>query len=69
MQLSAHLPMTRFGCMKHLHILEEVGLVTTRKEGRTKRHFLNPVPLQLVYDRWVSKYARPWTRTLVPPSE
>jgi uncharacterized protein YndB with AHSA1/START domain len=58
------LPMTRFGCMKHLKVLEEAGLVVTRKIGREKYHYLNPVPIQQVYDRWVSKYAQPWTRTL-----
>ncbi len=63
-ELAAHLPMTRFGVMKHLQILEEAGLVTTRKTGREKFHYLNPVPIQLVYDRWVSKYARPWTDML-----
>jgi uncharacterized protein YndB with AHSA1/START domain len=64
LELQAHLPMTRFGCMKHLQILEEAGLITTRKVGREKHHYLNPVPIQLVYDRWVSKYAQPWTQTL-----
>lgn len=64
-ELHAHLlPMTRFGCMKHLAVLEEAGLLTTEKSGREKRHYLNPVPIQLVYDRWVSKYSQPWTRTL-----
>lgn len=63
-ELQIHLPMTRFGTMKHLQILEEAGLITTRKIGREKHHYLNPVPIQLVYDRWVSKYARPWTSTL-----
>jgi uncharacterized protein YndB with AHSA1/START domain len=59
-QLSASLPaMTRFGVMRHLDVLEEAGLVTTRKEGREKRHFLNPVPIRLVHDRWISKYAAP----------
>ena len=52
--------MTRFGVMKHLRVLEEAGLVTTRKRGREKLHFLNPVPIRLVHDRWVSKYAEPW---------
>ena len=56
--------MTRFGCMKHLQVLEEAGLVTTRKVGREKLHYLNPIPIQQVYDRWVSKYAQPWTRSL-----
>src|SRR5215471_10746576 len=51
--------MTRFGVMKHLRILEAAGLVTTRKVGREKLHYLNPVPVQLIHDRWVSKYTRP----------
>lgn len=64
-ELCAHLPaMTRFGCMKHLKILEEAGLVATRKVGREKFHYLNPVPIQQLYDRWVGKYAQPWTRAL-----
>lgn len=63
-ELQAHLPMTRFGVMKHLQILEGAGLITTRKIGREKLHYLNPIPIQLVYDRWVSKYARPFARTL-----
>src|SRR5499427_439617 len=57
--LESRLAMTRFGVMKHLRILEEAGLVTTRKVGREKLHFLNPVPIQLIHDRWVSKYTRP----------
>jgi DNA-binding transcriptional ArsR family regulator len=57
--LEAGLPMTRFGVMKHLRVLEEAGLVTTRRRGREKLHFLNPVPIRLVHDRWVSKYAEP----------
>jgi len=56
--------MTRFGVMKHLRILESAGLIVTRKVGREKRHYLNPVPVQLIYDRWVSKYMRPATTTL-----
>jgi DNA-binding transcriptional ArsR family regulator len=56
--LQSQLDMTRFGVMKHLRVLEEAGLITTRKEGREKFHFLNPVPVQLIYDRWVSKYTR-----------
>ncbi len=63
-QLERRLPMTRFGVMKHLKVLEEAGLVTTRKRGREKLHFLNPVPIRLVHDRWVSKYAEPWAATL-----
>jgi uncharacterized protein YndB with AHSA1/START domain len=50
--------MTRFGVMKHLRVLEEAGLVSTRKVGREKFHYLNPIPIQLVHDRWVSKYTR-----------
>jgi DNA-binding transcriptional ArsR family regulator len=57
-------PMTRFGVMKHLRVLEEAGLVTTRRRGREKLHFLNPVPIRLIHDRWVSKYAEPWTAAL-----
>jgi uncharacterized protein YndB with AHSA1/START domain/DNA-binding transcriptional ArsR family regulator len=57
--LERQLPdMTRFGVMKHLKVLEEADLVTTRKVGRRKLHYLNPVPIQLAYDRWVSKYTR-----------
>jgi uncharacterized protein YndB with AHSA1/START domain/DNA-binding transcriptional ArsR family regulator len=64
-ELCTHLPeMTRFGCMKHLRVLEEAGLVSSRKVGREKFHYLNPVPIQQLYDRWVGKFARPWTRTL-----
>jgi uncharacterized protein YndB with AHSA1/START domain len=62
--LQGRLPMTRFGVMKHLKVLEEAGLVVTRKRGREKLHFLNPVPIRLVHDRWVSKYAEPWAATL-----
>jgi DNA-binding transcriptional ArsR family regulator len=62
--LEGRLPMTRFGVMKHLRVLEEAGLVTTRKRGREKLHFLNAVPIRLIHDRWVSKYAEPWAATL-----
>ena len=62
--LEARLPMTRYGVMKHLRVLEEAGLVTTKRRGREKLHFLNPVPIRLVHDRWVSKYAEPWAATL-----
>ncbi len=62
--LEERLPMTRFGVMKHLRVLEEAGIVTTRRRGREKLHFLNPVPIRLVHDRWVSKYAEPWAATL-----
>ena len=56
--------MTRFGVMKHLKQLEEAGLVVTRRRGREKLHFLNPVPIRLVHDRWVTKYAEPWAAGL-----
>jgi uncharacterized protein YndB with AHSA1/START domain/DNA-binding transcriptional ArsR family regulator len=62
--LESRLPMTRFGVMKHLRVLEEAGLVVTRRQGREKLHFLNPVPIRLIHDRWVSKYAEPWAATL-----
>jgi DNA-binding transcriptional ArsR family regulator len=56
--------MTRFGVMKHLRVLEDAGLVVARKRGREKFHYLNPVPIQLIHDRWVSKYAAPWAAGL-----
>jgi DNA-binding transcriptional ArsR family regulator len=56
--------MSRFGVAKHLKVLEGAGLVTTRKRGREKLHFLNPVPIREVHDRWVSKYAEPWAAAL-----
>lgn len=62
--LEAHFDMTRYGVMKHLKQLEEAGLVVTRRRGREKLHFLNPVPIRLVHDRWVSKYAEPWAAAL-----
>src|ERR1700675_410485 len=62
--LERRLPMTRFGVMKHLRILEKAGLVVTKRRGREKLHFLNPVPIRLVHDRWVSKYAAPWAAAL-----
>jgi uncharacterized protein YndB with AHSA1/START domain len=62
--LGDRFPMTRFGVMKHLRQLEEAGLVVTRRRGREKLHFLNPVPIRLVHDRWVSKYAEPWAAGL-----
>ena len=63
-QLEERFDMTRFGVMKHLRILEEAGLVTTRKQGREKLHFLNAVAIRLVQDWWVSKYAEPGAATL-----
>jgi uncharacterized protein YndB with AHSA1/START domain len=62
--LEERLPMSRFGVMKHLKVLEEANLVVTRRRGREKLHFLNPVPIRLVHDRWVSKYAEPWAAAL-----
>jgi uncharacterized protein YndB with AHSA1/START domain len=62
--LEGRLPMTRFGVMKHLRVLEQAGLVVTRRKGREKLHFLNAVPIRLVHDRWVSKYAEPWATGL-----
>ncbi len=59
-ELCDYLPeMTRYGVMNHLRVLEEAGLVTTRKQGRSKLHYLNPVPIKLIQDRWISKYAEP----------
>jgi DNA-binding transcriptional ArsR family regulator len=55
-EMESELEMTRFGVMKHLRILEDAGLITTRREGREKRHFLNPVPIRLIHDRWIDKY-------------
>lgn len=63
-ELCAHLPMTRYGVMKHLQVLEEAHLITTQKIGREKYHYLNPIPIQQVYDRWVSKYAQPFASSL-----
>ena len=55
-ELESELEMTRFGVMKHLRVLEEAGLVVSRRSGREKLHFLNPVPIRLVRDRWIDKY-------------
>jgi DNA-binding transcriptional ArsR family regulator len=62
--LEARFDMTRFGVMKHLGILEDARLVIARRRGREKLHFLNPVPIRLVHDRWTSKYAVPWVAAL-----
>jgi uncharacterized protein YndB with AHSA1/START domain/DNA-binding transcriptional ArsR family regulator len=64
--LEQRVDMTRFGVMKHLKILAEAGLITTRRQGRAKLHYLNPVPIRLIHDRWVGKYARPWTSMVNP---
>ncbi|HEY3485368.1 MAG TPA: helix-turn-helix domain-containing protein [Ilumatobacteraceae bacterium] len=61
-ELCAALPgMTRFGVMKHLTVLEDAHLVVTEKHGRTKHHFLNPMPIRRIHDRWISKFAEPFT--------
>jgi len=62
--LEARLPISRFGVAKHLKVLEEAGLVVSRRRGREKLHFLNAVPIRLVHDRWVSKYAEQWVAGL-----
>ncbi len=62
--LEQRLPMTRFGVMKHLRVLEDAGLVVTQRRGREKLHFLNPVPIRLAHDRWVSRYSEPWAAGL-----
>lgn len=56
--------MTRFGVMKHLGVLEDAHLLTTERHGRRKLHYLNPVPIQEIHDRWISRYAAPFTRAL-----
>src|SRR5438270_12942169 len=62
--MCARVDMTRFGVMKHLRVLEEAGLVITQKQGREKLHYLNPMPIRLVHDRWVSKYRAPFAAAL-----
>jgi DNA-binding transcriptional ArsR family regulator/uncharacterized protein YndB with AHSA1/START domain len=63
-QLCSKVAMTRFGVMKHLRVLEAAGLVTTRRSGREKFHYLNPVPIRLIHDRWIDKYAAAWVGAL-----
>ena len=55
-ELESELAMTRFGVMKHLRVLERAGVVVTRRAGREKLHFLNPVPIRMIHDRWIDKY-------------
>src|SRR6195256_4204890 len=62
--LEERLPMSRFGVMKHLKLLEKAGLVVTRRRGREKLHFLNVIPIRLVHDRWVNKYSERWAAML-----
>jgi DNA-binding transcriptional ArsR family regulator len=57
--------MTRIGVMKHLRVLEDAGLVVTRRRGREKLHFLNPVPIRLIHDRWIDKYTEHHVSALV----
>jgi len=64
-QLEADVQMSRFGVMKHLRLLENAGLVVTRRSGRQKLHFLNPVPIRLIHDRWIDKYAERHVAALV----
>ena len=63
--LESDLEMTRFGVMKHLKVLEEASLVVTRRSGREKLHFLNPVPIRLIHDRWIDKYTERHVEALV----
>jgi DNA-binding transcriptional ArsR family regulator/uncharacterized protein YndB with AHSA1/START domain len=63
-ELEARFAMSRFGVMKHLKQLEDAGLVVSKRQGRSKLHYLNPIPIRLVHDRWVSKYAEAWTAGL-----
>ena len=58
-ELTSRFEMTRFGVMKHLAVLEEAGLVVTERRGREKLHYLNPVPIRLILDRWIGKYREP----------
>jgi len=62
--LASEQEMTRFGIMKHLRVLEQAGLVVTRRSGREKLHFLNPVPIRLIHDRWIDKYTESRVSTL-----
>jgi DNA-binding transcriptional ArsR family regulator len=64
-ELESELDMTRFGVMKHLRVLEGAGLVVTRREGREKLHYLNPVPIRLIHDRWIDKYTERQVSALV----
>jgi DNA-binding transcriptional ArsR family regulator len=64
-ELEAEVDMTRIGVMKHLRLLEDAGLVLTRRSGREKLHFLNPVPIQLIHDRWINKFTERQASALV----
>ena len=63
-ELESELAMTRFGVMKHLRLLEAAGLVVSRREGREKLHYLNPVPIRLIHDRWIDKFTEHHVATL-----
>ena len=64
-ELESELEMTRFGVAKHLKVLEEAGLVVVRRSGREKLHFLNPVPIRLIHDRWIDKYTERHVTALI----
>lgn len=64
-ELESGLEMTRFGAMKHLRLLEDAGLVVTKKSGREKLHYINPVPIRLIHDRWINKYTEHTVKTLI----
>jgi DNA-binding transcriptional ArsR family regulator len=64
-ELESAVEMTRYGVMKHLRVLEEAGLVVPRRSGREKLHFLNPVPIRLIHDRWIDKYTERHVAALV----
>jgi DNA-binding transcriptional ArsR family regulator len=64
-ELESEVAMSRFGVAKHLKVLEEAGLVVTRRQGREKLHFLNPVPIRLIHDRWIDKYTERHVTALV----
>src|SRR6478672_5145694 len=64
-ELESELEMSRFGVMKHLRVLEDAGLVVTQRSGREKLHFLNPVPIRLIHDRWIDKYTERRIEALV----
>ena len=68
-ELESELEMTRFGVMKHLRVLEDAGLVVTMRSGREKLHFLNPVPIRLIHDRWIDKYRERQVSALVEPQD
>ncbi|GLY96839.1 metalloregulator ArsR/SmtB family transcription factor [Actinoplanes sp. NBRC 103695] len=64
-ELESELAMTRFGAAKHLRVLEDAGLVVVRRSGREKLHFLNPVPIRLIHDRWIDKFTERQVTALV----